>query len=234
MGTPTFYGTEIAMRCLRLLDGLEGYAAKIEAPNAELGSLRPTFLLSMAYPMIIQPYERFMTGKGTQYDLQLHEVELSKLFGAQFKEKKGLSWLLEGNAEKWSWARIERASVEGRKEFPFEQGGHFLDTQLREHLAAPKSHKQAANELAKTLIEVLRHSLAHGSILYLDDSGDVAHGQPVGKFLFCNERRGGEQNYIQAYEFLEVSVEGFAGFLRSWAVWLESLERMVRKVSASS
>lgn len=198
MGAPTFYGTEIALRCLKLLNGLEGCASKIEAPNPEFGSLRPTFLLSMAYPMIIQPYERFMTRKRTSYELQLHEGELSRQFQAQFKEKQGLSWLSEGNAQRWSWARFEIASGKGINKLPFDQTRQYLDTQLREQLANTQGKTEAENQPTMVLIEVLRHSLAHGSVLYLADSGDVAHGQPVGKFLFCNERRGGKKNYIQA------------------------------------
>jgi hypothetical protein len=234
MGTPTFYGTEIALRCRILLDELEPHASAVKAPNPELGSLRPTFLLSMAYPIIIIPFERFMKHRGNPYSLKQHEGELGEQFQKKIKGKYGLRWLPASDAQEWSWTRIEIASVELGRGFPFDQDQHSLDTHLQERLADTQSKTDVENQTTQVLIEVLRHSLAHGNVLYLDDDGSVAHGRPVEKFLFCNERRGGAQNHIQAYEFLEVSVDGFAGFLRSWATWLAGLHQEVTKKPANS
>lgn len=231
MGAPNRYGTEIALRCNALLgalyDGEQG-ANKVTAKNGM--GLGPTFLLAMAHPMFVIPYERFMKGAGHRFKLSTHEETLAKLLKDTEKGHQAGSSLrpppsFNGRCD---FASFPVAAKQHSPKFPFGKYGGYLDEDLIEKL------ETEPQDLPKTdsCISIIRHCLSHGNVIYLNGDGEVAHGEAVEAFLFANEK--GTVKKIEAYEFIRISIADFRKYLHEWALWLEALEEEAMRLDATA
>lgn len=226
MGAPQLYGTEMVQRCRTLLEKLEPHANEINQNESSPGSLSVTFLLTMAHPMIIQPYERFIKGAGSRFKLRTNEGELGKAFKRLVPSgSDGIAGTPLDGIWTWSFASFP---AQASNYLPYKEGTMLLDLKLKESLDGDQARADARKRSPYTLLEILRHSMAHGNIIYLNSEGDVAHGTKVSKLLFANERpRTLGRPGIEAYDFLQISVTDFRKFLESWAEALKKLEKEV-------
>lgn len=209
------YGREIALRANELLQQLEQHARDVPGEMPSAGSLRPSFLLSMAMPIIIQPYERFFS-KGAQRSVAFYS-EFERLDGVSEMRNEIDSLKTAGSlagspmeVATWWWA--------------FTNDFYKLSDGIPNHIA-PLLTGTAGKTKAKTkapheILMVLRHALAHGSVIYLDKNGEPSLYGGVTYFLFVNQRTDDMGNQ-KSVDFLKVSVEDFRKFLSKWANWIE-------------
>jgi hypothetical protein len=209
------YGRELALRAHELLTRLEPEAKETPGQAPSIGSLYPTFLLSMAVPIIIQPYERFLAKKDNKearivVDFDGYSKGSSLAQGlAELKSMKTLSGSPFDNIG-WRYAQL-KSSV-----------GYKLacgmTAELRTFLKDKRSAEKAMSKSPTMIIEHLRHSMAHGSIVYLGEDWEPSLYGPVQFFLFANLRLNGN------VDFLLISIDEFKTFISKWAKWLEDRE----------
>ena len=203
------YGRELALRAFELFRALEPEARNVmgEAPSG--GSLYPTFLLSMAMPIIIQPYERFFeidNPKKSALMVEFDGYEPNSPLAKGLDELKDMTNLSGSPFDKAKW------------HYAFLRGTYKLvdgiSEDLERHLNNPAAAVKAQRKRPKVVLGILRHALAHGSIVYLDQEEQPSIYGPVEHFLFANSRPNG------IVEFLKVNVEDFKMFITAWAKWL--------------
>lgn len=206
------YGRELPIRAHQLLDELGAFARKISAEGPSTGSLYPTFLLTMATPIIIQPYERFFAGKGDQSERIISEFDgypqYSGLATAlkDLKSRQSLDGTPMGVVE-WKFAFLKASS-----DYKLADG---INPELQYLLKDPKAIDMAKRKSPKNILEHLRHAMAHGTIIYLDADINPALYGGAEFFLFANARTKGK------VDFLLISVSDFKKFISSWAEWLK-------------
>ena len=80
--------------------------------------------------------------------------------------------------------------------------------------------RQAAASLeAKTFLSIVRNALAHGGILFLNGIGRTEDGVAVRRFAFVSTDHPFKPTELR---FLRITMEGYRGFLQSWASWLQA------------
>lgn len=206
------YGRELALRAHVLLKQLEGEAKETPGDGPSIGSLYPTFLLSMAMPIIIQPYERFLATKAhrnrlfVDFDGYSEGSKLAIALG-ELSSEDGLADTPLGDVP-WRFAFL-------RTNYMLSQG---MPKELSERLREPKAENAARRKSPGKIFAHLRHALAHGSIVYLDKDWKPSLYGPVKYFLFVNAPNQ------TLTEFLLISVEDFRRFIGSWAGWLHEKE----------
>lgn len=209
------YGREIALRAHQLLSELEHLAKNVIGEEPSDGSLRPTFLLTMAMPIIIQPYERFFRDPSKFRTTLMREFDG---YSPHSRLAKGLDKLkamtsLEGSPfsdVEWRFAHL-------KSEYGYKLADGMTQA-LRGYLKQSSALKKANEKAPKFVLEHLRHAMAHGSIMYLNEKWEPSLYGPVKFFLFANARPEGK------VDFLLVSVEEFLVFITSWAAWLHDHE----------
>jgi len=203
------YGRELALRAHELLTRLEPHAKDVSGEAPSEGSLYPTFLLSMAMPIIIQPYERIFKNTSQQLSALTNTFDG---YSQESKLAKGLKTLrnmesLCGSplfSANWAFARLKPD-----RKYKLADG---MTSELKLFLETSGNRK--AKKRPRALLEHLRHALAHGSIVYLNADWKPSLYGPVEHFLFANARPNG------SVDFALISVQGFQEVITEWADWL--------------
>ncbi len=222
MGSPNHYGLELPTRCLDLLDALWPHAQEIFPQHRkDLGPLTATFLLSMAMPIINLPIERIEKRISAQVDGyvddQHHDTVLAKRMQDCLGGKpiRNAPFFVHGH---WSY---HQATVE----HPVNIANGFPDDiaqQLREPAAIEAASAMNGNQWSS----VLRNSLAHGGVAYLDRAGNTAWDAPTHYLAFVSGGfeydECGRPIKLKSVRTLRISMTDFRSFLHSWVHWLNN------------
>lgn len=206
------YGRELPLRAAQLFRGLECTATQIYGEKPSSGSLHPTFVLTMAIPIIIQLYERFFATKKHQnrlFDDFDGYTEGSRL-AKGLAELRGKSLLAEtplGGVD-WRFAFL-------KEKYKLSDG---VPDELKSHLSKIESAMYAGKMSLADILSHLRNAMAHGSILYLNEDRQPSLFQDVEYFLFVNAPNA------RTSQFLLIRVADFRDVILQWADWLHSHE----------
>jgi len=187
----------------------------------ELGPLTATFLLSMAMPIINLPIERVERCNGARFDGYIDDrgldPELSRRMSACLggQQIRHASFFEEGA---WSYYRAPLT-------VPVNISEGFPDLFAIE-LEKPEATAAASSLPGSQWSSILRNSMAHGGIVYLDEDGRTARHRPAKFFVFVSGRFDrddcGRPVKLNAVETLRVSLSQFRVFLRLWVLWLNN------------
>lgn len=226
MSRPQHFSRDLQTRCLHLIRELGPVVAKGERAGPFGGPLTTTFLLAMAMPMLVLPFERIVQpatqrrahGDDRDLDAGLTKRMLGGL-GGPFKDMP----FYEGGA----WSLVDTTEA-------FNTAGE-LPAGLAAALSEQASFDRAANERAFDFLEALRHSLAHGGVMYLDRTGNTSRDEdPVAMMAFVSVAYPNDLKHLRVIRVDEGSLKNF---LAAWAKWVafgpvEELLDDVRQVRA--
>lgn len=211
MGRPTNYSVELPERCQALIDRYGAQIAKDTDPDDGFeGPLKTTFLLAMAFPMLILPLERiFKTAVGRKPGVA-DDFALDGQVGQRVRDVLGekrpfhdAPFYVAG-----AWAYLPSCQR-------FEVGRDWPREHLR-YLASGDAVTAAAVAPASNMLEAMRNGIAHGGITYLDKDGHqtdrATHMLGFASFPSFDDRKN--------LRLVRVSVEAFEDFLRRWTSWL--------------
>ena len=207
MGIPKVYGAEIPARGLTLLEGLYPIVEKSLKADDGRGSLTATFLLSMAMPMIILPFERFDLKHDRAREIVIDREAVSVFRRAMKLNMSDVDWIHCGN---WAYYKTEHKKP---RIFLVPNGlPEFVEVALNEQAAIDAKNELTLGDVA----ECFRHSLAHGNVAYLDEHGRTSYDGPASYLAFvCDLRRGAGS------QILRLSLADFHRFLIVWGRWLQ-------------
>lgn len=207
---PEHYSRDITRRCQSLICSLGPIVEDGLQDDDEFGgTLRTTFLLAMAMPMVILPVDRIFkpstgatrVGDDRELDEQLADdvadvLGPGKTFGeAPFAKTK--SWSYVPNQTRFNIAAT-------------------WPSELLDELAAPEAFKAARTASAGRILSGLRNALAHGGVAYLDKDGKNTEGAAV-MLAFVSMKDNKEPFRLN---ILRVHGDDFRVFLIAWADWL--------------
>lgn len=224
MGSPNHYGLELPIRCLDLLDALWPHAQGVYPQHRkDLGPLTATFLLSMAVPIINLPIERIerrVSSRVEGYvDDQHQDTALTKRMQDRLGSKpiRNAPFFVHGH---WSY---DEAMVDGPVNIAF----GFPD-EIAQRLREPAAVDAASALHGNQWTSVLRNSLAHGGVAYLDQAGNTARESPTHFLAFVSgsfdQDECGRPIRLKAVRTLRISMTDFRSFLRAWVHWLSTEE----------
>ncbi|PVY89438.1 hypothetical protein C8C95_0241 [Acidovorax sp. 99] len=199
--TPERFCTEVPQRMRRLLDAMY--------PVAQEQDLTTSFALMVAMPLLMIPLERTATYRGEPTNA-ISEVDTAQPFVRALRQlKRGLFWetfLREPDLlRRWRFTEITR-----RIDHP-SQWSDSLDR----HPMRPGARNDIRAQTVENVLMTLRHALAHGNVVYLNEEGDEAPGRRVTHMAFVADGRG-----TDAYRVIIVEEAAFVEFLKVWADWL--------------
>lgn len=189
---PHRFVTEYAARCRDLLNLLEGPARQADL----LGS----FGLLVASAAFTIPYRRITE---PDHPLGRHEPGLSQAV-----------------------RRLRKVTF---LEAPFWRGRHpafFRYAKIvndPEHAAgwvdSAGAHPTASTDRkdADTVLRTIRHALAHGNVVYLDEQGREHPGNRVSRLAFLSRHEDGKSHRVAIF-----GEEDFLQFVKAWIEWLET------------
>ncbi|MES2432883.1 MAG: hypothetical protein V4586_03560 [Pseudomonadota bacterium] len=203
-----------------LLDAMWPNAEQIFPKNgAELGPLTATFLLSMAMPIINLPIERVERCNGARFDGYIDDRQLAPKLSKRMKACLGNRQIQRSpffQAGAWSYFRAALTN-------PINISDGFPD-HLAIELEKPEATAAASRLPGSQWSSILRNSMAHGGVVYLDAHGRTARHKPAKFFVFVSGRFDrddcGRPVGLNAVETLRVSLDQFREFLRLWVQWL--------------
>ena len=223
MGSPNHYGLELPTRCLSLLEALWPHAEGVfpTTGNQALGPLTATFLLSMAMPIINLPIERVERRNGARVDSYVDERNHDTALAGRMNERLGGSPI--GNAPffvpgHWSFYQCQvDQSINIADGFP---------AHLAQGLEDPAAIDAASALQGSLWSSILRNSLAHGGVAYLDRNGYTASEAPTYYLAFISGNfehdECGRPIRLRAVRTLRISMTNFMNFLREWVRWLNN------------
>jgi len=209
MGIPQHYSRDIAQRCQSLISNLRPVIQRGLPGDADFrGPLSTTFLLAMATPMIVLPFERLFkparpgalyAGDDRHLDRALAR-EVSNVLGPA-RTFGAAPFVAPGQ---WSY-------------FPaypyFNVAGGWPDD-LLESLRTPEAVERADGAPAERVLSDLRNALAHGGVAYLNAEGRQTEGDVA---MLASAGVGPGRATLN---ILRVSEDDFCSFLMAWADWL--------------
>ena len=80
----------------------------------------------------------------------------------------------------------------------------------------PGARNNIKEQTVENVLMTVRHALAHGNVVYLNEVGDEAPGRRVTHMAFVASGRDGST----AYRAVIVEELAFVDFLKMWADWL--------------
>lgn len=226
MSRPQHFSRDLQTRCLHLIKELGPVVAKGERAGPFGGPLTTTFLLAMAMPMLLLPFERIVqpaSQKRSHGDDRDLDVSLTKrMLGGLGGPFKNMPFFAAG-----AWSMVDTQEA-------FNTAGE-LPAGPAVALSEQASFDRAANETAADFLEALRHSLAHGGVMYLDQTGNTSHDEdPVAMVAFVSVAYPNNTKHLRV---IRVDEGSFKNFLAAWAKWVafapvEELLDEVRQVAA--
>ncbi len=194
-------------------------------PEARKHNLIGSFSLLVASSIFLIPYERMKKGhplKDTQREPQLYQairqVESERFLAAAFWPDKQL--------RDWRFSRIMN-SANGTLSWQDKDGRHPM-------------HAEAENTIGKRkageVLRVIRNALAHGNIVYLDDSGFETRGARVQYLAFLSRYEDDlpPQPGAETYRVVVATENDFLDFVKAWVAWLSRLPQDDRLFAAAA
>ena len=200
--TPERFCTEVPLRMRRLLD--------VMYPMAEQHELTTSFTLMIAMPLLMIPLERTATRGGDPANA-INDVQISQSFvQALLLLKRSLFWVefLQDPQllRRWRFTDIRRR---------IDQPSQWRDS-LDRHPMRPGARNDIKEQTVENVLMTVRHALAHGNVVYLNEDGNEAPGRPVTHMAFVAKGR----NASAPYRVVIVEELAFVDFLKAWADWL--------------
>lgn len=186
------------------------------AGEEDAGPLATTFILAMSTPVLTLPIERVERHRDRKAEGYVDERHLSIgvaeavdrcLGGAPLRRSKFY------RANVWRFAAIPYAAgLNLARSFP--EG-------LAESLNRASALEDAARMPASKWASCLRNALAHGGVIYLDESGRQSHGQPTEHLAFVSGKPDEDRNSFEELRVLRITRDDYIEFVRDWVRWLE-------------
>ncbi len=213
---PARFVTEYPKRCMELFEVLEGLARQKE--------LVGSFSLVVATSVFLIPYERM---KAT-HPLHRPEEEAGIYRAIRRAERQKF---LEGEFWKkrphqtWRYSRIMN-NANRTLEWRDASDRHPMDAGAKNLI-----NERCVNDV----LRVLRNSLAHGNVVYLDETGFEKIGAKVQHLAFLSryEESAERREQSETYRLVVTTEEGFLHFVKSWATWLSGMSQDLRLVQAA-
>jgi hypothetical protein len=191
-------------------------------PVAHEQDLTTSFTLMVAMPLLMIPLERTATYRGEPTNA-ISDVDTAQPFvRALGKLKRSLFWeaflhdpeLLH----RWRFTEIVR-----RIDHP----SQWRDS-LGRHPMRPGARNDIKEQTVENVLMTLRHALAHGNVVYLNEEGDEAPGRRVTHMAFVADGRASD-----AYRVVIVEEVAFIEFMKTWADWLAgyNIDSSLRRVA---
>jgi len=76
--------------------------------------------------------------------------------------------------------------------------------------------KSTEEKDGNTVLRTIRHALAHGKVVYLDENGHEVPGNTVRFLAFLSKHENGDDHRVAIFD-----EESFLSFLKAWIVWLQ-------------
>ncbi len=195
--TPERFCTEVPRRMRRLLDAMY--------PVAQQQDLTTSFTLMVAMPLLMIPLERTNTRN------TMNDVEGAHSFvGALQQLKRQPFWeeflRVPEQLHKWRYVEISRK---------IDSPSEWRDT-LDRHPMQPGARNDIKEQDVENVLLTLRHALAHGNVVYLNEDGEEAPGRRVTHLAFVSKPHNGRAGY----RVLIVEETAFMEFLKAWADWV--------------
>ena len=200
---PERFCTEIPQRMMRLLDAIQ--------PIAREQDLTTSMALMVAMPLLMIPLERTNTKHGAPVNA-INEVRDAASFVSalrRLKKQPFCAAFLRRPEQQSQWRYLE---IEENIDHPSE----WRDS-LNRHPLAPGAQNDINQQDVENILLTLRHALAHGNVVYLNEQGYEVPGRRVTHLAFVSEGRA----RADAYRVLIVEENAFIEFLKSWAHWVE-------------
>lgn len=198
---PQRFSTEVPRRMRQLLDAMY--------PMAEVHDLTTSFTLMVAMPLLMIPLERTAMRRGGPNAIS--DVGTATRFVQAMRQlNRSLFWneFLRNPDELHRWRFTEIARKIDRP------------SQWRDSLARHPMEHGARNDIKEQTVEnvllTLRHALAHGNVVYLDEDGSEEPGRRVTHMAFVSDGIRGSSGY----RVVIVEEKAFVEFLKAWADWL--------------
>jgi hypothetical protein len=199
--TPERFCTEVPQRMRRLLDAMY--------PVAKEQDLTTSFTLMVAMPLLMIPLERTATYRGDPTNA-ISDVDTAQPFVRALRQlKRGPFW--EAFLRDPDQLRMWRFTEIGNR---IDHPSQWRDS-LDQHPMRPGARNDIKKQTVENVLMTLRHALAHGNVVYLNEEGDEAPGRRVTHMAFVADGRG-----TDAYRVVIVEEVAFVEFLKAWADWL--------------
>ena len=212
MGNPLHTSLELPQRCLQLMDELWGAVETTkEKRRPDLGSLTTTFLLAMSMPIITLPIER-LVNRG-QIGKYANDRHLDKAATVAIDHVVGGRPLKDApfyTPDIWSFFTSD----------PDFNIAEPMPDYITEGLSGKKALLDAEGMPVSEFCSILRNSMAHGGIAYLDENGRSTYDRPVAMYAFVSGKFDGDA--LVGLKILRVSEVHYKAFLTKWALWLKS------------
>lgn len=178
---------------------------------ARAGDLTTTHLLAYSMPLLMVPLERM--GDKTSMSERQGEPAMAKSFRELKDTRFGdTPFCPASDHAAWRFAVVDRSVIETPEQWVTERGIHPCND-----LSA-----SAATVIAEDVLLTMRHGLAHGNVVYLDESGAERPGRRVTQLGFVARTRVLRgKNWDGRHRVVVVRESAYAGFLLRWASWLE-------------
>lgn len=208
---PERFCTQIPQRMWSLINAME--------PIAREKDLLTSFALMAAMPILIIPLER-VAKKDASGKNEINDLHVAPRFAADWGQKRREKFVnaFVPNREDWSKWRylvIPRNQIERPSAWKDALGRHPM-------------HPGAVNEITEQDVEnvllVMRHGLAHGSIVYLDEDGNENPFRRVTHLGFVARAQGKDRGSATSFRVLIVEQEAFLSFLKRWTDWIGGYE----------
>jgi len=219
MGNPLHTSLEIPERCLQLIDELwDKVTETAERRRPNLGSLTTTFLLAMSMPVVNLPIERLLNQdeKGRYANDRTIDDAVTKAIDSVLggRELQNAPFYVP-NA--WSFLTCK----------PSFNIADPMPLPIAAALGNEEAFVRARHMPASQWCSVLRNSLAHGGIAYLDQDGRSTYDRPVAMYAFVSGKFD-DTDTLVGLKILRISENDYRAFLSRWARWLNSLGLLER------
>lgn len=199
--TPERFCTEVPQRMRRLLDAMY--------PIAEEQDLTTSFTLMLAMPLLMIPLEQTSTRKHEPANA-ISDVDIAQPFVRAMRQlKRGLFWeafLRDTDLlHKWRFTEIT---------LRINHPSQWRDS-LDRHPMRPGARNDIKEQAVENVLMTMRHALAHGNVVCLNDEGDEAPGRHATHMAFVADGHG-----TDPYRVIIVEELAFVEFLKAWAAWL--------------
>lgn len=191
---------------LGLLDALQ--------PIAQQRNLTASMALMVAMPLLIIPLERTNT-KARAPANAINDVFGARSFVAalrQLKRRPFCEVFLQGPEQRSQWRYVEFAEN-------INNPSAWRDS-LGRHPLARGAQNDILEQDVNNILLTLRHALAHGNVVYLDENGHETPGRLVTHLAFVSDTKPGNR----FYRVLIVEENAFIQFLRAWAQWISGFQ----------
>jgi len=199
---------------MQLIDDLWQYSTQILQVNRpELGPLTSTFLLSMSIPIVSLPIER----------IERHEAKRSEPYADDRAKSPRLSHRVRATlgSQPLRKAPFYSPGVWSFCECPIFNIAERLSDDIAKSLASPEAHNKADKMQTSQWCSILRNSLAHGGIVYLDQHGRYTYNGPVQMYLFVSGKYDKvDRAKLLSLYLLRIDQTNYRKFLRDWVKWL--------------